>query len=135
MPRPDVQPLREILHAAFKRYLTVRPLGFELQPGEPPRPTLEARIVSSGADRPCKSSANRPAARSKASSRTMTPAAPVPPAAFAPNAPRSCASTCSSMPNPFACSSLGPRRKTFSSTRPAFASAASRSRTASIASR
>ena len=51
MPRADVQPLREILHAAFKRYLSVRPHGFELQPGEPLRPTLEARIVSSGAAR------------------------------------------------------------------------------------
>ena len=51
MPRPDVQPLREILHAAFKRYLSVRPLGFELQPAEPPRPALEARILSSGAAR------------------------------------------------------------------------------------
>ena len=51
MPRADVQPLREILHAAFKRYLSVRPHGFELQPSEPPRPTLEARIVSRGAAR------------------------------------------------------------------------------------
>ncbi len=51
MPRPDVQPLPEILHAASKRYLSVRPRGFELQPGEPARPTLEARIVSSGAAR------------------------------------------------------------------------------------
>ncbi len=51
MPRPDVQPLREILHAASKRYLSVRPRGFELQPGEPPRPSLEARILSSGAAR------------------------------------------------------------------------------------
>jgi len=51
MPRSDVQPLREILHAAFKRYLTVRPRGFELQHGEPLRPTLQARILSSGAAR------------------------------------------------------------------------------------
>ena len=51
MPRADVQPLREILHAAFKRYLTVRPRGFELQRGEPLRPTLEVRILNSGAAR------------------------------------------------------------------------------------
>ena len=51
MPRSDVQPLREILHAAFKRYLTVRPRGFELHPGEPLRPTLQGRIVSTGAAR------------------------------------------------------------------------------------
>ena len=51
MPRSDVQPLREILHAAFKRYLSVRPRGFELHPGEPLRPTLEGRIVSTGAAR------------------------------------------------------------------------------------
>jgi hypothetical protein len=51
MPRADVQPLREILHAAFQRYLSVRPHGFELQPGEPLRPTLEGRIVSRGAAR------------------------------------------------------------------------------------
>jgi hypothetical protein len=51
MPQADVQPLREILHAACKRYLTVRAHGFELQLGEPLRPTLEARILSLGAAR------------------------------------------------------------------------------------
>ncbi len=51
MSQADVQPLREILHAAFKRYLTVRTHGFELQPGEPLRPTLVARILSLGAAR------------------------------------------------------------------------------------
>jgi len=51
MPRSDVQPLREILHAAFKRYLTVRPHGFELHPGETLRPTLQGRIVSTGGAR------------------------------------------------------------------------------------
>ena len=51
MPRSDVQPLREILHAAFKRYLTVRPQGFQLEPGAPLRPTLQGRIVSTGAAR------------------------------------------------------------------------------------
>ncbi len=51
MPRSDVQPLREILHAAFKRYLSVRPRGFELEPGAPLRPTLQGRIVSTGAAR------------------------------------------------------------------------------------
>jgi len=51
MTRPDVQPLREIIHSAIKRYLTVRPRGFELKPGEAPRPTLDARILSLGAAR------------------------------------------------------------------------------------
>ena len=51
MIRPDIQPLREILHAALKRYLTVRPHGFELNPGETPRPILEVRILNTGAAR------------------------------------------------------------------------------------
>lgn len=51
MTRPDVQPLREILHSASKRYLTVHPRGFELIPGDRPRPTLEVRIVSFGSAR------------------------------------------------------------------------------------
>jgi hypothetical protein len=51
MTRPDLQPLREILHSALKRYLTVRPRGFELNPGEPPRPLIDARLVSYGSAR------------------------------------------------------------------------------------
>ncbi len=51
MTRPDIEPLREILHAALKRYLTVRPHGFELYPGETLRPTIEVRILSIGAAR------------------------------------------------------------------------------------
>lgn len=51
MTRPDLQPLREILHRASKRYLTVRPQGFELSPGEALRPTVQARILSVGAAR------------------------------------------------------------------------------------
>ena len=51
MSRPDVQPLREILHSGFKRYLSVRPRGFELHRDEPLRPTLEVRILSIGAAR------------------------------------------------------------------------------------
>lgn len=51
MARPDLQPLREILHSAAKRYLNVRPAGFELYPDQPPRPTIDARIVSYGAAR------------------------------------------------------------------------------------
>jgi hypothetical protein len=51
MPRPDLQPLREILHSALKRYLTVRPQGFELNPGDRLRPAIEARIVSYGSAR------------------------------------------------------------------------------------
>lgn len=49
--RPDVQPLREILHRALVRYLTVRPNGFELEPGQPPRKAIEARILGHGGAR------------------------------------------------------------------------------------
>ena len=51
MTRPDLQPLREILQQAQRRYLTVRPHGFELNPGERLRPVLEARILSFGSAR------------------------------------------------------------------------------------
>lgn len=51
MYRPDVQPLREILHRALVRYLTVRPNGFELEPGEPLRKDIEARILGHGGAR------------------------------------------------------------------------------------
>ena len=51
MSRADVEPLREILHGALKRYLTVRPRGFELAPGETPRPAITARILNAGAAR------------------------------------------------------------------------------------
>lgn len=47
----DVEILREILHRALVRYLTVRPGGFELQPGERPRPVVEARILGFGGAR------------------------------------------------------------------------------------
>ena len=50
-PRPDVEPLREILYRALVRYLTVRPRGFELQPGERLRPVIEARILGHGGAR------------------------------------------------------------------------------------
>jgi hypothetical protein len=43
----DVQPLREILHAAFKRYLTVSPRGF-LFDQQPAQTTVLARILGSG---------------------------------------------------------------------------------------
>ncbi len=49
--RPDVQPLREILHRVLVRYLTVRPYGLELEYGEPLRPVIEARIVGHGGAR------------------------------------------------------------------------------------
>ena len=51
MTRPDIQPLRELLQRAQRRYLTVRPNGFELNPGTPPRPRLDARILSFGGAR------------------------------------------------------------------------------------
>ena len=51
MSRPDVEPLRELLHRALVRYLTVRPRGFELQPGDRIRPLVEARILGYGGAR------------------------------------------------------------------------------------
>jgi hypothetical protein len=51
MTRPDLQPLREILQRAQRRYLSVRPHGFELNPGTPLRPVLEARILGFGGAR------------------------------------------------------------------------------------
>jgi hypothetical protein len=47
----DVEILREILHRALVRYLTVRPGGFELQPGERLRRVVEARILGYGGAR------------------------------------------------------------------------------------
>ena len=51
MPTSDLQPLRAILQQARRRYLTVRPHGFELNPGQPLRPALEVRILSFGSAR------------------------------------------------------------------------------------
>ena len=51
MTPSDLQPLREILQQARRRYLTVRPHGFELLPGQRLRPALEVRILSFGSAR------------------------------------------------------------------------------------
>ncbi len=51
MSRQDVDPLREILHRALAKYLTVRPRGFELGRGEWLRPAIEARILGHGGAR------------------------------------------------------------------------------------
>ena len=51
MTRRDVEPLRELLHRVLVRYLTVRPQGFELDPGTPPKPVIEARILGYGGAR------------------------------------------------------------------------------------
>ncbi len=47
----DVEPLREILHRALVRYLTVTPAGFVLSKGELPRPQVDARILGFGGAR------------------------------------------------------------------------------------
>jgi hypothetical protein len=47
----DVDPLRDVLHRALARYLTVRPGGFELQTGERLRTVVEARILGFGGAR------------------------------------------------------------------------------------
>lgn len=49
--RRDVEPLRDLLHRALARYLTVRPGGFELQQGERLRPVVDARILGYGGAR------------------------------------------------------------------------------------
>jgi hypothetical protein len=51
MTPSDLQPLRAILQQAQRRYLTVRPHGFELNPGERLRPVLAARILAFGSAR------------------------------------------------------------------------------------
>jgi len=51
MTRPDIQPLREILQRAQRRYLTVRPRGFELKTGTPLQPVIDARILDFGGAR------------------------------------------------------------------------------------
>jgi len=51
MTRSDLQPLRAILQQARRRYLTVRPHGFELNPGERLRPVLAVRILAFGSAR------------------------------------------------------------------------------------
>jgi len=51
MSRSDLQPLRAMLQQAQPRYLTVRPHGFELNPGQPLRPALEVRILAFGSAR------------------------------------------------------------------------------------
>ena len=51
MSRPDVEPLRELLHRVLVRYLTVRPRGFEMQRGELLRPVVDARILGHGGAR------------------------------------------------------------------------------------
>ena len=68
MTPSDLQPLREILFQAQRRYLTVRPQGFELNPGTPLRPGLEARIRSFGSARPL-SQDRKPPSRSLAGIR------------------------------------------------------------------
>ena len=47
----DVEPLREILHRALVRYLTVTAAGLVLKKGEVPRPTVETRILGFGGAR------------------------------------------------------------------------------------
>ena len=47
----DVEPLREILHRALVRYLTVKPAGLLLDKSELPRPDVEARILGFGGAR------------------------------------------------------------------------------------
>ena len=44
-------PLREILHQILARYLGLQPKGFVLEPGELPKPLVEARILGAGGAR------------------------------------------------------------------------------------
>jgi len=47
----DVDILRDILHRALVRYLTVKPGGFELRRGDRLRPVVDARILGYGGAR------------------------------------------------------------------------------------
>jgi hypothetical protein len=51
MSATDLQPLRAILQHSQPRYLSVRPHGFELLPGQALRPLLQARILAFGSAR------------------------------------------------------------------------------------
>jgi hypothetical protein len=51
MIQSDLKPLRAILQQAQRRYLTVRPRGFQLNPNERLRPVLEVRILAFGSAR------------------------------------------------------------------------------------
>ena len=50
-PQSDVGPLRDILYRVLVRYLTVRPRGLELQPGDRLQPVVDARILGYGGAR------------------------------------------------------------------------------------
>ena len=69
--RPDLAPLREILHHATQRYLTVRPHGFVLNPEQPPRARVTARILNIGAARTLYR-AKRPSCRSLDGVKSIT---------------------------------------------------------------
>ena len=47
----DLPPLRALLYRAPTRYLSVRPRGFELHPGDRLRPVIHARIIGYGSAR------------------------------------------------------------------------------------
>ena len=51
MKRHDILPLREIIHSTCKRYLNVRPNGFQLYPNAPLQASVDARILSFGGAR------------------------------------------------------------------------------------
>lgn len=51
MTNDDIEPLREILHRALARYLTVTPTGFKLVGHNKPAPSIEARVLSFGGAR------------------------------------------------------------------------------------
>jgi hypothetical protein len=51
MPRPDFEPLKELLYRALVRYLTVRPGGLEIEPGDRLRASVDARILGYGGAR------------------------------------------------------------------------------------
>ena len=71
MSRRDVEPLRELLHRALVRYLTVRPRGLELDSRTPIRPVAEARILGHGGARTLYES-RRPKCRSLDGVRPVT---------------------------------------------------------------
>jgi hypothetical protein len=47
----DVPILRDILHRSLARYLSVLPSGLQLERGQRPRKTIEARILGYGGAR------------------------------------------------------------------------------------
>ncbi len=67
----DPQLLREILHRAIARYVTIRPQGLVIDPKRPPLPSAEVRVLAYGGARTHYKN-RRPVCRSLDGGRSVT---------------------------------------------------------------